>query len=270
MDQQHQPVSSFIAISSTRLTGPDNHAEYEISFKAKPTTWRRYREFDDFAKTLKKNGITVPIPLPPKRLFAGNSADVILERKNGLTIWLRRLLEITSTNSSAAGIVKDFIVCDPWAEDLVQNSSSGNGTSNANKISLSSSSSNGGNQGLPSKTPKEDSKLQEIINRFISSTSLSSPISLPKVTLKLSRDDSEETQQQQEEDETLLDSFKRRLYCATMVRLLYRCILSHDNLFVWSCLLFKTACTLGGLAQFRSSIIQGNLDHEEPSRISCS
>jgi hypothetical protein len=161
-----------VAVSGTRLIGQDKHAEYEISINGTPSTWRRYREFDDLANTLKKTYPGAAIPnLPPKRLFGGNTPQVMAERRKGLETWLRTVTQGTSSKTSPQALMlREFLCADPWVEE-VQNPP-------VLEAVL--------NHAQPSS--KADGKLREIVNHFASSAALPCTLSLSRVQPSKSRD----------------------------------------------------------------------------------
>lgn len=165
-------LSHSISVSATRLNGQDRHAEYEILVDGKPVCWRRYREFDDLANALKREGIMSNKALPPKRIFGGNTPQVIGERKVGLEAWLSGLLSLNiEPGSPQATIIEGFLGVALWAEQ------SHSGKSGAGLIGVSAAAIN-----------PTDAKLHEIVTRFSSAATAPSPFSSLSKSTTISKD----------------------------------------------------------------------------------
>jgi hypothetical protein len=140
-----------LGLGATRISGQDQHVEYEIKVGGVTRSWRRYREFDELAKQLKKLNVSCSFSFPPKRLFGNNSTPVVAERISGLDKWLNATISFVDRRSPAAEVVKTFLMFNPWVEEAAAVSSSANGQAiQANK---------------------KDTRLKEIINRFVTAAS---------------------------------------------------------------------------------------------------
>jgi len=148
-----------VAITGTRLAGSDQHAEYEISVDGKSCSWRRYREFDDLCNTLRKLGIVSSSPLPPKKLFGGNSQQVVAERKTGLEAWLVGVVHKPEAAARASAIISAFLETEFYAPSVPAKPNQGQ------------------THGATIPVSPEVAKLREVVSRFSGAALAPSPFS---------------------------------------------------------------------------------------------